>query len=223
MENYLANTFYNLASVALHDWQSYATMRVLAFDKYDLDVLEDHLPGHSLEQGLDVLEIVRNLGKFVTEFSYSLNNQVFVQVNSPNKHLDTVNIRHLANSMRTHGPGLTNTTVNSTYQFLRSKIYILSQFLYDEQIKSRLSKEIRLFKQGRQGGSNNDANGVLPSAFKMASVQNNSQNDSEQHSFPYERVLKFQSGIRKLGLSPEGFSPLDQFRLLITHIGNALG
>jgi len=50
MESYLTKTFYNLASVALHDWQSYATMRVLASDKYELEVLEDHLPGHSLEQ-----------------------------------------------------------------------------------------------------------------------------------------------------------------------------
>lgn len=49
-EYYLSKTYYNLASVALHDWQSYATMRVLALDKYKLNILDDHLPGHSLEQ-----------------------------------------------------------------------------------------------------------------------------------------------------------------------------
>jgi hypothetical protein len=49
-EYYLSKNFYNLASVALHDWQSYATMRVLAMEKYHLNVIQDHLPGHSLEQ-----------------------------------------------------------------------------------------------------------------------------------------------------------------------------
>jgi hypothetical protein len=39
-----------LASVALHDWQSYATMRALAEEKYSLSIIEDNLPGHSVEQ-----------------------------------------------------------------------------------------------------------------------------------------------------------------------------
>lgn len=38
------------------------------------------------------------------------------------------------------------------------------------------------------------------------------------------RAVKFNRGIRKLGLMPDGVSTyLDQFRLLITHIGNAFG
>ena len=36
--------------------------------------------------------------------------------------------------------GIMNTTVNFTYQFLRKKFYIFSQFMYDEHIKSRLIK-----------------------------------------------------------------------------------
>lgn len=55
VEYYLSKTYYNLASVALHDWQSYATMRVLAFDKYKLSILDDHLPGHSLEQVCQIM------------------------------------------------------------------------------------------------------------------------------------------------------------------------
>ncbi|ODM98870.1 WASH complex subunit 7 [Orchesella cincta] len=204
VEHYMSKTFYNLASVALHDWQSYATMRVLAWDKYKLHILDDHLPGHSLEQGRDILEIVRNLPQFVAEFTYNLNNQVFVQVNSPNKHLDTVNIRHLANSLRTHGPGMANTTINFTYRFLRSKIHNLSQFLYDEQIKSRLSKDIRLFKQSYQEPT--------------AAAQNYTY-----ATLLFDRAMKFKKGIRKLGLTQDGLSPLDQFRILISHIGNALG
>ena len=59
---------------------------------------------------------------------------------SNNKHLNTINIRHIANSIRTHGSGIMNTTVNFTYQFLRKKFFIFSQFLYDEHIKARLIK-----------------------------------------------------------------------------------
>lgn len=88
---------------------------------------------------------------------------------SPNKHLNTINIGHVSNSIRTHGTGVMNTAVNFTYQvaflplfdvvyckfrdilfftkFLRKKFSGFSQFLYDEQIKSRLSKDIRYFKE----------------------------------------------------------------------------
>jgi WASH complex subunit 7 len=225
-EYYLNKTFYNLASVALHDWQSYTTMRVLAWDKYGFEVVDDHLPGHSLEQvrtnilpifilnkklkiirvlhssflcnllkGRDILEIVRNLPKFVQEFTYNLNNQVFIQVNSPNKHLDTVNIRHLANSMRAHGPGLANTTVNATYQFLRPKMHVFSQFLYEEQIRSRLAKDIRQLKLKRQ---------------------------EESCNYPFKVAEKLNKGIRKLGVQ-DGLTRLDHLRILISHIGNALG
>lgn len=91
--------------------------------------------------------------------------------------MNTINIRHIANSIRTHGTGIMNTTVsvqegqrfirfgafssqiltrlfvalfhqvNFTYQFLRKKFYIFSQFMYDEHIKSRLIKDIRFFRE----------------------------------------------------------------------------
>lgn len=158
----------------------------------------------SCVQGRDVLEIVRNLPKFVQEFTYNLNNQVFIQVTSQNKHLDTVNIRHLANSMRTHGIGMTNTTVNAAYQFLRPKIHLFSQCLYEEQIRSRLSKDIRQFKQTRQEPSSSTPNTAQPP------------------NFPFKVAEKFKKGIKKLGLQ-DGLSWLDKFRILISHIGNALG
>ena len=40
--------------------------------------------------------------------------------------------------------------------------------------------------------------------------------------YPYERALKFVKDIRKLGVV-DGRTFLDQFRILITEIGNALG
>ncbi|GAB6032534.1 hypothetical protein CHUAL_011427 [Chamberlinius hualienensis] len=196
VERYLEKTFYNLTTVALHDWHTYGEMRNLAYQKYGLIIVDDHLPSQTLEQGLDVLEIMRNINVFVVKYLYNLNNQIFVEKASNNKHLNTINIRHIANSVRTHGSGIMNTTVNFTYQFLRKKFYIFSQFMFDEHIKSRLIKDIRYFKEIK------------------------AQNDQK---YPFERAEKFNRGIRKLGLTPDGRSYLDQFRQLITHIGNAMG
>jgi WASH complex subunit 7 len=43
--HYLDSIFYNLNTVALHDWRIYAEMRNLAHEKYGLDMTEVHLPG----------------------------------------------------------------------------------------------------------------------------------------------------------------------------------
>ena len=119
--HYLDTTFYNLTTVALHDWKTYGQMRNLARQKYGLNMVDVQLPSQTLEQGLDVLEIMRNIHIFVSKYNYNLNNQIFVERTSNNKHLNTINVRHIANSIRTHGMGMVNTTVNFTYQFLRKK------------------------------------------------------------------------------------------------------
>ena len=62
------------------------------------------------------------------------------------KHINTINVKHVANSIRTHGTGIISTTVNFTYQFLAQKFVAFSQFLYDDHIKSRLVKEYSFSK-----------------------------------------------------------------------------
>ena len=92
---------------------------------------------------------MRNIHVFVTRYLYNLNNQIFVERQSSNKHLNTINIRHIANSIRTHGIGIMNTTVNFTYQYLRKQFYIFSQFLFDEHIKAKLIRDISYFKESK--------------------------------------------------------------------------
>nr|XP_020732965.1 WASH complex subunit 4-like [Odocoileus virginianus texanus] len=91
-------------------------MRNLATQRYGLVMTEAHLPSQTLEQGLDVLEIMRNIHIFVSRYLYNLNNQIFIERTSNNKHLNTINIRHIANSIRTHGTGIMNTTVRSFWE-----------------------------------------------------------------------------------------------------------
>jgi len=114
------------------------------------------------------------------------------------KLLNTVNIQMIAGSIRTHGIGIMNTTVNFTYQYLRQRFVTFSQFLYDDIIKSRLHKDIKWFNApGRRDELNNQ--------------------------YPYERAAKFNTDIRKLGVNEVKQTYLDRFRILVTQIGNAMG
>lgn len=196
VEHYLSVMYYNLTTVVLSDWKTYGEMRQMARFKFNLSTVQDNLPTQTLEQGLDVLEIMRNIHIFVSKYLYNLNNQIFIEKSSNNKHLNSINIRHIANSIRTHGTGIMNTTVNFTYQFLKKKFFTFSQFMYDEHIKSRLIKDLRNFKD------NAAINGSM---------------------YPYKSAEKFNKGIRTLGLNEDGLSYLDLFRDLISQIGNAMG
>jgi len=145
--HYLDQTFYNLTTVALHDWKTYSKMRKVATDKYNLKMHQVHLPNQQLEQGLDVLNIMKSIDVFTSTYRYSLSNQLFVEKQSNNKHLNTINIQHIANSIRTHGSGIINTTINYTYQLLKQRFRIFSQFLIDDQVKSPMMRDRTYFKE----------------------------------------------------------------------------
>ena len=192
--------FIYICAQALHDWHTYAEMRSLAAEKLGLKLLDNFLPMGSLDQGLDVLQIMRNIHIFVARFTYNMNMQEFVEFkpDKNSKHLNTIKIQSIASSIRQHGLGMLNTTVNFTYQFLAQQFHIFTEFLYDENIRSPLSKEHRWYRKHKTDA---DVNNM----------------------YPYERAAKFVKDVRKLGVSPDGMSFLDQFRVLITRIGNALG
>lgn len=196
VEHYLSTMYYNLTTVVLSDWKTYGEMRQMGKFKFNLKTVQDNLPTQTLEQGLDVLEIMRNIHIFVSKYLYNLNNQIFIEKSSNNKHLNSINIRHIANSIRTHGTGIMNTTVNFTYQFLKKKFFTFSQFMYDEHIKSRLIKDLRNFKESVGANDN---------------------------MYPYKNAEKFNKGIKMLGVADDGQSYLDLFRDLISQVGNAMG
>jgi len=160
--------------------------------------MDNYLPMGSLEMGLDVLQIMRNIHVFVSRFTYNMNMQQFVEYrpDKASKHLNTIKIQSIAASIRQHGLGVLNTTVNFTYQFLSSKFHIFSQFLFDDYIRAHLSREHRWFKKHK--------------------------NEPEVNNmYPYERALKFARDIRKLGVNDVNKSFLDQLRILITEIGES--
>ena len=141
---------------------------------------------------------MQNIHIFVARFSYNLNQQNFVEKRPDRsaKHIRTIGIRSIAASLRQHGLGVLNTTVNYTYQFLAHKFHVFNQFLFDDYIRSHLSKERRWFRKHR---------------------------DETRSMYPYERAASFVKDVRRLGVGDDGKSFLDHFRVLVTEIGNALG
>eukprot|EP00939_MAST-03C_sp_MAST-3C-sp1_P001746 g1746.t1 len=195
---YLDAQFYNLTTVGLHNWKLYGEMKNLAQEIYGLHPGASQLPMGTLGAGLDVLQIMRNIHIFVSRYNYNLNEQCFVE-RYPDKgarHLNTINTHSIANSMRTHGTGIMNTTVNYTYQFLQQKFRIFNQFMMDEYIKSKANALRRWFDKNKQ---------------------------SLDNQFSYEKAAEFNDQIRELGVTEDGETFVDKFRLLITEIGNALG
>ena len=197
--HYLNKNFYNHTAIGLQNWKTYNEMLNLAGNKYGLRHIEIHLPQHTLEQGLDVLEIMRNIHVFVVKYSYNLHLQTFVEKLADSvdrKHLNTISIRHIANSIRSHGIGIVNTTINYVYQYLTKKLEVLTTFLYDDHIRSRLKREMHLF---------------------------NENEEDLDHEYPFERATDFNKDIRKLGVTANGLTYMDKFREAITELGNALG
>ena len=175
---YLESSFYNLTTIALHDWLTYSEMKNLAKEKFGLELANNYLPMGSLDQGLDILQIMRNIHVFVARFNYDLNQQVFIERRPDRgaKYLNTISIDSISCSIRQHGLGILNTTVNYTYQYLSKKFHIFSQFLFDDYIRSHLAKEKRWFKKHH----------------KEPDVDN---------KYPYLRAMTFVKDIRKLGVS----------------------
>ena len=197
IEHYLDTTLYNLATVTPHDWWGYRAMQALASRELGLKTVRASLPSRSEAQDPDALDIMRNISAFISRYRYSLHSQTFVEQRSSARYLGAVGIRHIADSIRAHGGGICSTSVNFVYQLLRVKLHSLSQFLFDEHIKSRLARDVRFVRTQRE---------------RAASPP-----------YTFERAERFQAAIRKLGMTPDGLSYLDQFRELLSQIGNALG
>ncbi|ETO23353.1 hypothetical protein RFI_13827, partial [Reticulomyxa filosa] len=224
VEHYLNKTFYNMATVVTYKKKKaleyiiyiyiykyiymymiysngffilYAEMKSLAKKKYGLDLVETHLPTQShFSEGLDVLEVMRNIHLFVSRYNYNLNMQIFVERAFDQLHLNAFDVAHVANSIRTHGPGIVSTAVNFAYQFCASKFVLFHEFLYDDHIKSQLIRDVRLFRDKKQEWNNR---------------------------YPFVQAKQFVAMIRTFGEDGKGQTFLDHFRALITQIGNALG
>ncbi|KAK9829570.1 hypothetical protein WJX72_006545 [[Myrmecia] bisecta] len=199
MERSLALAFHKYTALAWHDWRTYGEMAGLAEDKYGLAVGPVQLPSQELDQGMDLVAIGRSVPAFAAAFAYDLAGQVFIErpaAASQAKHLRTLSIAQMAQSIATHGLGICGPAFDAAYQFLALKFGVLQQLLHEEAVKARLSQEVR------------QQEGLPPHAAER---------------YPLARAEQLAADLHRLGTTQAGLAYLNHLRRLVTEMGNALG
>ncbi|KAI5723753.1 hypothetical protein M8J76_010468 [Diaphorina citri] len=202
IENYLDKTFYDLTTIALHNYKTYNEMRNIAKYKFQLNVIQNNLPSKTLDNGIDILFLIRNINSFINNYNYNINNQIFIENKSNSKFLNTITIAHIANNIRIYGIGIINTLINYIYQYLCKKLKFLIKYLYNENIKSKLIKEIKFYRDNK---------------IKF------------NQKYPFDRAEKLLKSVKTIQEEPDTtdenghLNYLERFRLVITQVGNAIG
>ena len=123
----LSGIFYDLAALEPKDAEAYARMRVLALERYGLTIMDGHLPRGALDNGLDVIDIMRNIHLFAAQYTYNLHQQLFILAAKKNEvKVRAISVDHLTASIRRHGAGVINTTINYTYGFLKKRLEVIT-------------------------------------------------------------------------------------------------
>lgn len=242
VESHLNRVCYNLTAIAPHDWFAYDSMLNLARHKHQLRFCSSQLPAHTLDSGLDLLYIIRNLPLFVSRYGYDLINQLFIEKStnrlsssasifsavggaslmssyassSSNQSLNVIQIRHIASSIQTHGFGLLNSAVNCTYQTMKRLINVLSKQLRDDKLQTTLSKELQHY------------NIILESTKQQQQQQQ--QTKGKESVMTYDRAnklaKKFRLNVSQMSNDSSQQSSsqidLDSIRQTITQLGNLL-
>lgn len=228
IEQYLNKICYNLTSIAPHDWFTYDSMLNLARHRYEFKFASSLLPTQSLDYGLDLIDVTRNLSLFVSKYGYDLVNQLFIEKcsnrmstssasstfsrtsmlssftpSTSNQLLNVLQVKHIEGSLQTHGYGLLDSSVNCTYQVLKRLINLLSKQLTDDKLRAMLTKELQQFEQSSKSGtSNKQCSMTFEKANKMAKL--------------FKLSTSNQAEAQPVGID------LDLLRQSITQIGNLL-
>jgi hypothetical protein len=72
IKKYLGHIFYEMSALTPHDFRTYEHMRALASQKLGVKVLQSHLPSQQLEQGVDIMMLLRETEKYVRDYHYNL-------------------------------------------------------------------------------------------------------------------------------------------------------
>uniref|UniRef100_A0A914LG48 Uncharacterized protein n=6 Tax=Meloidogyne TaxID=189290 RepID=A0A914LG48_MELIC len=199
--NYLSSTFYNFSVIALHDSEAYNRMRILAKHRYGLNLEDYQLPTRCVDQGLDLITLMseERMSKFLEDYCYDLDEQFFIERSSQSKQLAIVRVQQIVNSIKTHGIGILDPLINTSYKYMRSQFQLLSRCLSDEKLKSTLIREI---------------------CFYRDSI------DQLEQMYPMERAEKMTNSLKrychKIGGGPS-LNIIERLRILIVRIGNMIG
>ena len=93
IKKYLGSTFYEMSALSPHDFRTYEHMRMLANDKLGIKPMPSHLPSQQLEQGIDIMVLLRETQQFVQQYHYNLHQQVFIERPSGTKQIKTIGVQ----------------------------------------------------------------------------------------------------------------------------------
>ena len=149
IEEHLNMNFYKLTTLNLNNAQTYQKMRVLAKHKYGLNLHEVILPNQNLEQGKDILDIIRNLNKFAKSYTHNMHSQIFIEINNGSSYINVIGVQQIINSLNTHGKGIVNSIINKAFGYISKSIRNLLGILFDDYILSLLKDEKTFWEQNK--------------------------------------------------------------------------
>ena len=141
IEEHLNMSFYKLTTLNLNNWQTYQQMRVLAKHKYGLNLHDVYLPNQNLEQGKDILEIIRNLPKFTKNYIHNLHSQIFIEISKDSSYINIIGVQQIINSLYTHGKGIINSIINKAFGYISKTVRGLLDIIFDDYILSFIKDE----------------------------------------------------------------------------------
>jgi WASH complex subunit 7 len=117
IEQRLTKRFYELTASDVQNWQLCEDMKCIAYNLYSLTIQDNLLLPKKLQQGLDIISIIKRLQYFVLNYHYSLHTQVFFERISKGS-IDVFGVTQAVNSFNIHGMGIRNTALSAIYKLV---------------------------------------------------------------------------------------------------------
>jgi hypothetical protein len=141
--------FYQNTTLNLNNYQTYQRMRVLAKNKYGLNLHDVYLPNQNLDQGKDILEIVRNLGTFSKSYTHNLHSQQFIEIVKDGSYINIIGVPQILSSLYTHGKGIVNSIINKAFGTISKYVGTLIDILRDDYISAMLKDEMVFWEENK--------------------------------------------------------------------------
>jgi WASH complex subunit 7 len=201
IEASLSESLYNRISDNQKNFDTYEIMRTLARVKYDIDIGHSYIPSKTIEQGrTDILAILRSLPFFIQNFKYNMFNQTFIETLNESTRLKAVSINLISDSIKTHGLGVIKSSISLLSEFIHKQINSFIVMMSNDTLNSLLVRESRWLRKNKE---------------------KNTAEDRELR-YDFKRALSFVEEFSQAVQTSQGMRKLEEFRLLITFIGNCI-